>query len=254
MKKYFFNELGTWASILSLIIAVSSIYFNYDGFKFFAVIIISILVLLLIYTKVRSTTKLKDLEVIYSITIKNVNGDARIIKRVFFQNTSNKPVDEREHRAFSTGSPVIDNNELNLIAYDEDNNPIKPIILFNKPTLKKFKINFSRSISPRDTYSYTYCYNWPKMFPDDLETFTASDVSNIIEFNINSCNGLIIEQAIAKEIEHDNSSLAIKEIDRIEDKFNNVIKLRIMKKNPTNQIELNLNLKRNFHTNGGGGG
>lgn len=151
----------------------------------------------------------------YTVELENDAGDVWIERECSFINSSRSPVTEREHKAFSTDTPVIKFKDLWLKAWDVRGNlPVKKVM--DAPTFKRFLIKFPQKVHPGKRYTYSYRYFWPEFLRKKNELFVAEDVSPIIEFLLTSSNKVKrgLKKVLCKEIWNDGRNVRCKILSR----------------------------------------
>lgn len=190
MDKKVINRILIISGFVSLISGIGYILEKLkhiaETFPFQQILIISLTIfsflLIVLILILRTKFKLEDLRIIYYVKILNENGDALIKRKVTFK-VNKGDVQKREHSAFSDGAKMKQ-KDLDLKAWDNSGNTLFCKFVLDKPTTKKFELNFPHSITKDNKYTYTYQFLWNKLFSPKNDYYLLQDTSINSEFHL----------------------------------------------------------------------
>ena len=133
-----------------------------------------------------NSLQLDDSLVIYIVKIINTDGDSIVSRKTTFSVNSGS-VKLREHSIYSDDDAKMDLVDMNLKVWDNTDKKLFYHITLDKPTQKRFEINFPSDIIEGGFFTYTYMYKWNKLFnvKDDYFILQDSSLDDDFHFILN---------------------------------------------------------------------
>ncbi|MEM6768125.1 MAG: nucleotide-binding protein [Bacteroidota bacterium] len=130
---------------------------------------------------------IKEIEADYSIKILNDQGDSIIQKKVTIEAIGGF-LSNRNHAIFCYSQSCSYKN-LELIAWDEQGNPLGVRLILDSPNRKEVKIMFRDQLQTGKKLTYSYRYKWEGFFPkNELSYFILKSTAEKIFFNLECSN------------------------------------------------------------------
>ncbi|WP_251329228.1 HD domain-containing protein [Haloplanus pelagicus] len=182
----------------------------------------------------RQISNFHDIRNKWSIQVRNRQGDATVSRE-----TTMKLLEEdydRTHFVRSFDNPMEWDWESDLRVYDASDRTLQVEELIDRPNNKRFKIKFPKTLEANEEYTYTYEYDWEKLFPQEEEVYIVTGNAGEVEFEIRYPEPLEIENVRCRE-ERQNGGL-VREIAGEFKSEGMVVSGMVEKKDPMHQVHI----------------